>query len=179
MTGQPQGPARRAGQDPDVRAGAPDPHARDPNAARSRAGRVFVTAHPAEPPTSVALRAGEAALGSCLDAVPSGGAPVGIAVEPLRRLFARHLADRLPPGPVGELHAAVTAAAVVAALDLALGEWVAAGARADAVPACRERFRAVAPLLPEPGRTRPDPPGRHPGAAGTAPGRRPRRSPLA
>ena len=42
----------------------------------------------------------------------------------------------------------MTAAAVVAALDLAVARWLAEGARADATAACRARFRAVAALLP-------------------------------
>ena len=124
----------------------------DHDAALARADRVFVTAHPAEPPAAVVLRAGEAALRSYMDGVPGtcGARPEQAAVEPLRRLFARHLRDRLPDDPAGELHATVTAAAAVAALDLALAGWLAGGARADDVAACHARFRAVALLPPPP-----------------------------
>ncbi len=146
-------------------------------AARARADRVFVTAHPAEPASSVVLRAGEAVLASYLDDVLRGGAPDGIDVEPLRRLLARRLGERLPEGAAEALHAAVTAAAVVAALDLALGEWSASGARAGDAPACRERFRAVAALLPEPLGVRPDPRDRRSGGAGTPSEPPSRRSP--
>jgi hypothetical protein len=111
--------------------------------ALARADRVLVTAHPAEPLNAVALRAGEAALTAAMDG--AWGPP---AVDQLRRLLARHLRERLPDDDAGTLHAEVVAAATVAALDLALREWTAAGARADATAACRERFRAVAPLLP-------------------------------
>ena len=85
---------------------------------------------------------------------PSSSSPsrTGSLAEPLRELFARHLRERLPDDDAGELHAAVTAAAVVAALDLAVARWRADGAHAD-MAACRARFRAVAALLPpDPGR---------------------------
>jgi hypothetical protein len=145
--------------------------------AAARADRVLVTAHPAEPATSVVLRAGEAALASYLDDALRGGVPGGIDLEPLRRLLARRLGERLPEGAAEALHAAVTAAAVVAAVDLALDEWSARGARADDAPACRERLRAVAPLLPELPGARTDPRGRRAGGAGTASERPSRRSP--
>jgi hypothetical protein len=128
------------------------PATADDEAARARVDRVFVTAHPSESVTSTALRAGEAALQSYMDGmlerrlhlVPESH----VAVGPLRRLLAGHLRERLPDDEAGTLHAAVVAAGVVAALDLALTEWLLAGARADGVTACRERFRSVAPLLP-------------------------------
>jgi len=78
---------------------------------------------------------------------PAPHAPEPAALDALRRLFTRHLRERLPDDADGTLYAAVTAATVVAALDLALTEWWAAGGRADGAAACRERFRAVAPLL--------------------------------
>lgn len=117
----------------------------DHAAALARADRILVTAHPAEPLASVALRAGEGALEICLD---SARGPGGGLADPLRDLLARHLRERLPDGDAGELHATVVAAAVVAALDLALGRWLADGAPEGGTGACRERFRAVAPLLP-------------------------------
>ena len=122
----------------------------DHEAALARADRILVTAHPAEPLGSVALRAGEGALESYLDAAAVSG-PAGLApeaAEPLRRLLGRHLGERLPDDDAGALHAAVTAAAVVAALDVALAHWLAEGAPTDGVAACRARFRAVAALLP-------------------------------
>ena len=118
----------------------------DHAAALARAERILVTAHPAEPLASVALRAGEGALESFL------AEPDGTLAHGLRELLARHLRERLPDDDAGELHAAVTAAAVVAALDLAVARWLAEGARTDATAACRARFRAVSALLPpEPG----------------------------
>lgn len=145
---------------------APAGAALDHDAAAARADRVFVTAHPAEPTTAVLLRAGDTALTSYLDDVlDAPGPPLAIAasgdvghaeivaVEPLRRLFARHVRESSPDDAAGELYAEVVAAAAVAALDLAVRTWLAAGAPADAVRACRERFRAVAGLLPRaPGR---------------------------
>ena len=124
----------------------------DHDAALGSADRVFITAHPSEQVPSVALRAGEAALRSYVEGRPTlRAAPdtvEGVAVDRLRRLFARHLGERLPDDAAGTLVAAVTAAAVVAALDLAVSEWLAAGGEPDGVPVCEERFRAVAPLLP-------------------------------
>jgi hypothetical protein len=142
-------------------------------AALGRADRILVTAHPAEPPSAVAMRAAEGALESYLDRArdgrpahlvtegpedraagpapdraPDRDLPEVIAADPLRRLFARHLRERLPDDDAGELHASVTAAAVVAALELTVSRWLADGARADGIAACRERLAAVAPLLP-------------------------------
>ena len=80
------------------------------------------------------------------------------SVDHYRRLFTRHLRQRLAEQPDGELRAAVIGAAVVAAHNVALRSWLAAGAPADGYDACRERFRRVADLLPV------DEPA-HPGAA--------------
>ena len=70
------------------------------------------------------------------------------SVDHYRRLFTRHLRQRLAEQPDGELRAAVIGAAVVAAHNVALRTWLAAGAPADGYDACRERFRRVAELLP-------------------------------
>jgi hypothetical protein len=132
-----------------------------PSAATTRAAeRVFLTAHPSESPTSTALRAAEAALRSSMDDLEAPGpqcsrtsdpmraAPHGASADGLQRLFARHLAERLPDDPDGELRAAVIAAAVVAALELVLAQWRADGARPDRAAVFVERLHAVAPLLP-------------------------------
>ena len=150
----------------------PDPAVPDHAAALARADRILVTAHPTEPISAVALRAGEGALECYVDRARGGrpphvaprppdvlgpapdhvpvepDGPEAVAVEPLRRLLTRHLRERLADDDAGELHAAVTAAAVVAALDLALRHWLAGGGRAEGIAACRARLRAVAPLLP-------------------------------
>ncbi len=155
------------------RPGLPARTVLDHAAALARADRILVTAHPAEPVASVALRAGAGAVEAYLTSArasaraprvvagPAGPAAEGpvdagdaadgreaTAAGPLRRLLARHLGERLPDEPAGELHAAVVAAGVVAALDLAVAHWLADGARPDGAAACRERFHAVAPLLP-------------------------------
>lgn len=117
----------------------------DHSAALARAERVLVTAHPAEPLASVALRAGEGALESCLG---DGPGPDDALAAALRELLTRHLRERLPDGDAGELHAAAVAAAVVAALELAAAHGLADGTPGGMTAACRARFRAVAPLLP-------------------------------
>jgi hypothetical protein len=119
----------------------------DHDGALAAADQVFVTAHPAEPATFVLLRAAEAALTSYVDSARETGTDGAAAGDPLRRLLARHLTERLPDDPAAALWVAVTVAAVVAALDLALAEWQADGGRDDR--ACRRRLLAVAPLLPQ------------------------------
>ena len=120
-------------------------HPLDDQAVLAGVDRVFVTAHPAEPTVPVLLRAGDVALRAwmagarAVDDVPAGR---------LRRLMAERLRERLPADPDGELHTAVTAAAVVAALELAFGQWLAAGASPDDVAECRARWHAVVLLLP-------------------------------
>ncbi|MET0188817.1 MAG: TetR family transcriptional regulator, partial [Pseudonocardia sediminis] len=64
------------------------------------------------------------------------------------RLFTRELTARLTDVPDGELRAAVSAAAIVAAHNQALRRWLADGGRSEDVDACREHFRRVAPMLP-------------------------------
>ena len=70
------------------------------------------------------------------------------SVHHYRRLFTRELTARLADVEDGELRAAVSAAAVVAAHNQALRRWLADGGRAADVEACREHFRRVAPMLP-------------------------------
>ena len=56
------------------------------------------------------------------------------SVDHYRRLFTRHLRERRDGGPDADLRAAVVGASVVAAHNVALREWLAAGAPADGVP---------------------------------------------
>ncbi|HVL85734.1 MAG TPA: TetR family transcriptional regulator [Pseudonocardia sp.] len=127
----------------------------------ARVEEVFATAHPTEPLLSVVLRAGETVFDLYLDdaatarrrfaltsAVPALRDREIASVDRYRRLFTRRLRRRLADVPDGDLRAAVTAAAVVAAHNLALRTWLADGARTERVAACREQFRRVADLLP-------------------------------
>jgi len=107
--------------------------------------RVFVTAHPAEPTVPVLLRAGDVVLRAWM---ADARAVDDVATGRLRRLMTDRLRERLPADPDGELHAAVTAAAVVAVMELAFGQWLAAGASPGDVAECRARWHAVVPLLP-------------------------------
>ena len=65
-------------------------------------------------------------------------------VDHYRRLFTRQLRKRMDD----DLRAAVAAASVVAAHNVALREWLAAGGSPTGIPALLERFRSVAELLP-------------------------------
>jgi AcrR family transcriptional regulator len=131
----------------------------DHAAALARVAEVFDGAHPDEPTKSLALRAGETVFemyttdpGLSLrrfrvtHRVPALRDRESASVDHYRRLFTRRLRARF--GPDGELQAAVTAAAVVAAHNLALREWLTAGAPDDGGESCRARFRQVAELLP-------------------------------
>lgn len=133
----------------------------DHDACLERVEAVFAQAHPTEPLLSVVLRAGESVFDLYFDdaevartrfaltaAVPALRDREAASVDRYRRLFTRQLRRRLADVPDGELRAAVTAAAVVAAHNQALRAWLAAGARPEEVEACRERFRRVADLLP-------------------------------
>ena len=55
-------------------------------------------------------------------------------VDHYRRLFTRHLRNRAEPD--ADLRAAVVGASVVAAHNVALREWLAAGGPAAGVPGC-------------------------------------------
>lgn len=133
----------------------------DHEAALARIEAVFTDAHPSEPLLSVVLRAGESVFDLYLDdaetararfalthAVPALRDREAASVDRYRRLFTRQLHRRLVEVPDGDLRAAVTAAAVVAAHNQALRGWLSRGARAADEQACRERFRKVASLLP-------------------------------
>jgi AcrR family transcriptional regulator len=135
----------------------------DHESALARVAEVFAGAHPDEPAAGLVLRAGETVFElytadpalslrrfRVTHRVPALRDRESASVDHYRRLFTRELRER--SGPDGELRAAVTAAAVVAAHNLALREWLGAGAPDDGGASCRDRFRQVADLLPaEPG----------------------------
>ncbi|MCO1654754.1 TetR family transcriptional regulator [Pseudonocardia humida] len=133
----------------------------DHEGALARVAEVFATAHAGEPTTALVMRAGETvfelytadpALSLRRYRVTHQVAALrdreSASVDHYRRLFTRNLRQRFAGSPDGDMRAAVTAAAVVAAHNLALREWLAAGAPDDGGRSCRERFREVAALLP-------------------------------
>ncbi|NMH99819.1 TetR family transcriptional regulator [Pseudonocardia acidicola] len=126
-----------------------------------RVAAVFADAHPSEPLLSVVLRAGETVFDLYFNdaevarkrfrlthEVPALRDREAASVDHYRRLFTRQLRVRLADVPDGELRAAVTAAAVVAAHNHALRAWLADGATAAGIEPCRAHFRRVADLLP-------------------------------
>ena len=132
----------------------------------ARIAEVFDTAHPDEPLRSLALRAAETVFELYTDdaevarqrfalirEVPALRDREAASVQHYRRLLTRELTARMAGEPDGELRAAVTAAALVAAHNQALRRWLADGARSRHVPACVEHFRTVAPMLPLEGAT--------------------------
>jgi AcrR family transcriptional regulator len=133
----------------------------DHEAALARIAEVFETAHPTEPAAPLVLRAGETVFDMYTEDpelsverfrlthdVPVLRDRESASVDHYRRLFTRYLRLRFAEEPDGELRAAVIGAAVVAAHNLALRAWLAAGAPADGAQACLERFRRVADMLP-------------------------------
>lgn len=133
----------------------------DHEAALARVAEVFETAHPDEPTASLVLRAGETVFEMYAEdpqlsmerfqlthEVAALRDREAASVDHYRRLFTRYLRLRFIDEPDGELRAAVIGAAVVAAHNLALRAWLAAGALPADTDACRERFRTVAGLLP-------------------------------
>jgi AcrR family transcriptional regulator len=133
----------------------------DHDSALARIAEIFEAAHPTEPAASLVLRAGETVFDLYSDdaalsverfrlthEVPALRDRESASVDHYRRLFTRHLRRRFADEPDGELRAAVIGAAVVAAHNLALRAWLADGAPADGVEACKERFRKVADMLP-------------------------------
>ncbi len=133
----------------------------DHETALARVAEVFETAHPTEPTASLVLRAGETVFDIYADdpglsverfrlthEVPVLRDRESASVDHYRRLFTRHLRRRFADDPDGDLRAAVIGAAVVAAHNLALRSWLADGAPAESLDACRERFRQVADMLP-------------------------------
>lgn len=133
----------------------------DHEAGLARVAAVFDDAHADEPVTSLVLRAGETVFDLYTEdpalsverfrlthRVPALRDRESASVDHYRRLFTRTLRRRFAGDPDGDLRAAVTGSAVVAAHNLALRTWLADGAPADGEAACRERFRRVAALLP-------------------------------
>jgi AcrR family transcriptional regulator len=135
----------------------------------ARIAEVFDTAHPAEPTASLVLRAGETVFDLYTDDPELSVERFRLTHEVLalrdresarvdhyRRLFTRRLRERFAGEPDGDLRAAVTGAAVVAAHNLALRAWLAGGGRREELEACRARFRRVVDMLPgEPARDGP------------------------
>ncbi|WP_345384527.1 TetR family transcriptional regulator [Pseudonocardia yuanmonensis] len=127
----------------------------------ARIAEVFATAHPTEPLVSVVLRAGETVFDLYLSdpetarkrfalvhEVPALRDREAAMVHRYRRLFTKELAARLTDVDDGDLRAAVTGAAVVAAHNQALRRWLADGGTSDGTEACRAYFRRVAAMLP-------------------------------
>ena len=133
----------------------------DHEAGLAGVAEVFESAHATEPAASLVLRAGETVFDLYADdprlsverfrlthEVPALRDRESASVDRYRRLFTRHLRRRFADEPDGELRAAVIGAAVVAAHNLALRAWLAAGAPPEGLDVCRERFRRVADMLP-------------------------------
>ncbi|TWF78561.1 TetR family transcriptional regulator [Pseudonocardia hierapolitana] len=127
----------------------------------ARVAEVFATAHPAEPTAALVVRAGETVFDLYADdpqlsvqrfrlthEVPALRDRESARVDHYRRLFTRRLRERFAGEPDGDLRAAVTGAAVVAAHNLALRAWLAAGGRPDDLESWREQFRKVVDMLP-------------------------------
>ena len=102
---------------------------------------MFTSAHPDEPTASLVLRAGETVFDlytedpelsvrrfALTHRVPALRDREAASVDHYRRLFTRHLRERRDGGPDADLRAAVVGASVVAAHNVALREWLAAGA---------------------------------------------------
>jgi AcrR family transcriptional regulator len=133
----------------------------DHEAALARVAEIFENAHPTEPASTLALRAGETVFDMYAEdphlsverfrlthEVAALRDRESASVDHYRRLFTRYLRLRFADEPDGDLRAAVTGAAVVAAHNLALRGWLAAGAPADGTDAFRAQFRRVRAMLP-------------------------------
>ncbi|ANY07563.1 TetR family transcriptional regulator [Pseudonocardia sp. HH130630-07] len=127
----------------------------------ARISEVFDDAHPGEPLPSLVLRAAETVFDLYTDdpdvarlrfalvgSVPALRDREAASVHHYRRLFTRELTARLTGRTDGELVAAVTAAALVAAHNQALRRWLADGARPADLATWVAHFRKVAPMLP-------------------------------
>lgn len=139
-------------------AGKEDAVSPDHELGLSRIAEVFATAHPDEPVLSLTLRAGETVFElyladpdtarkrfALVHAVPALRDREAAMVHRYRRLFTRELTARLHAVDDGDLRAAVTAAAVVAAHNQALRGWLVEG---GTVESCLAHFRKVADMIP-------------------------------
>jgi len=139
-------------------AGKEDAVSPDHELGLARIAAVFDTAHPTEPLLSMTLRAGETVFELYLSdpdtarkrfalvhAVPALRDREAAMVHRYRRFFTRELTARLTGVEDGDLRAAVTAAAVVAAHNQALRRWL---AESGTIDSCLAQFRKVAPMLP-------------------------------
>lgn len=129
----------------------------DHEAGLAAVAQVFAGADSTEPTANLVLRAAESVFDLYTDdpglsvrrfaltqRVPALRDRESAGVDHYRQLFTRHLRYRLGD----DLHAAVVSAGVVAAHNVALREWLAAGGRPDGVEPLFVRFREVARLLP-------------------------------
>jgi AcrR family transcriptional regulator len=129
----------------------------DHEAGLARVAEVLGAAHPDEPTAGLVLRAAETVFELYTDdpalsvrrfalthRVPALRDRESAGVDHYRRLFTRRLRERMED----DLRAAVVAAGVVAAHNVALREWLAAGGAPADIPALLARFRAVTDLLP-------------------------------
>ncbi len=133
----------------------------DHETALARIAEIFETAHADEPVPSLVLRAGQTVFDLYTDdpalsvarfrlthQVPLLRDRESASVDHYRRLFTRYLRRRFAEDPDGDLRAAVIGSSVVAAHNLALRDWLAAGAPVDGIAPCVEQFRRVADMLP-------------------------------
>ena len=127
----------------------------------ARVDAVYAPAHDTEPLAPLVLRAADPEFDLYLDSPAEAKARFELTrtiaalrdreaggVDTSRGLFGRRLGERPAARPDGELAAAVTAASVVAAHNMALRSWLVDGARPEARDACRATFRRVDAMLP-------------------------------
>jgi AcrR family transcriptional regulator len=139
-------------------AGKEDAVSPDHELGLARIAEVFATAHPTEPLLALTLRAGETVFDlyltdaetarkrfALVHAVPALRDREAAMVHRYRRLFTRELTARLKDVEDGDLRAAVTGAAVVAAHNQALRRWL---AEDGTVESCLAHFRKVAAMVP-------------------------------
>lgn len=139
-------------------AGKEDAVSPDHELGLARIAEVFASAHPDEPLLSLTLRAGETVFDlyltdqdtarkrfALVHAVSALRDREAAMVHRYRRLFTRELTARLQGVEDGDLRAAVTAAAVVAAHNQALRRWL---AESGTVESCLAHFRKVADMIP-------------------------------
>jgi AcrR family transcriptional regulator len=139
-------------------AGKEDAVSPDHELGLARIAEVFEAAHPTEPLLPLTLRAGETVFDlyltdqetarkrfALVHAVPALRDREAAMVHRYRRLFTRELTARLADVEDGDLRAAVTASAVVAAHNQALRRWL---AESGTIDSCLAHFRKVADMIP-------------------------------